>query len=177
VAGGQPGDILLLTKPIGAGTILAAEMQQAARGDWVAGALREMARPQDAAAACLAGAHAMTDVTGFGLAGHLMAICDASGLAAELDLADIPLLAGAADLAARGIRATLYGANRAVSARMSLPGDPIAELLFDPQTAGGLLAAVSPGEAASVTDALTRAGVSAAKVGRLVTGAPFIAVR
>lgn len=79
VAGARPGDALILTRPLGSGVILAAEMQRAARGRDVAAALAEMARPQGAAAALLRPlAHAMTDVTGFGLAGHLWTICAAS---------------------------------------------------------------------------------------------------
>ncbi|MCB2141680.1 MAG: selenide, water dikinase SelD, partial [Rhodobacteraceae bacterium] len=87
-SGARPGDLLILTKPVGTGVILAAEMALAAPGAAVAQALRSMSRPQGAAAAVLAPvAHAMTDVTGFGLAGHLLGMLDASGLAATLDLA------------------------------------------------------------------------------------------
>ncbi len=177
ISGARPGDALILTKPIGTGTILAAEMEAEARGDWVAAAHAAMAAPQGAAAACLAGAHAMTDVTGFGLAGHLMAICDASGVAAELALGGVPLLDGAEALAARGIRSTLYPENREIAARMTLPDGPRADLLFDPQTAGGLLAAVDGGDADRVLADLRAAGCAAARIGVLVAGAPFVDVR
>ncbi|MDF0601415.1 selenide, water dikinase SelD [Psychromarinibacter sp. C21-152] len=177
VAGARPGDALILTKPLGSGTILAAEMQGKARGAWVVAALRQMGMAQDTAAGLLAKAHAMSDVTGFGLAGHLMAICEASGVAAELDLAAVPVMPGAEELATAGLRSTLYPDNRAVAERMSVPLGPRAELLFDPQTAGGLLAAV-PGETAErLLFRLQDAGVPAARIGRVVAGAPFVTVR
>jgi selenide,water dikinase len=88
-------------------------------------------------------AHVMTDVTGFGLAGHLLEILQASGCAARLDLACVPVLAGAEALAAAGHASSLAPANRAAAApRMVFTENPRAALLFDPQTAGGLLAAV-----------------------------------
>ena len=177
LAGARPGDILLLSKPIGSGTILAGEMALKARGDWVVDALAEMARPQGDAANALRAAHAMTDVTGFGLAGHLMAICQASGLAAELDLEAIPLMAGALELAEMGVRSTIYPENRQVAARMSLPDGPRTDLLFDPQTAGGLLASVAAAEAGAALACLRDQGIAAARIGRLVEGAPFITVR
>jgi len=135
-----------------------------------------MATPQGAAAACLGHAHAMTDVTGFGLAGHLMTICAASGVAAELDLAAVPVMAGAEALAADGIRSTIYQENRHVAARMTLPDGPRAALLFDPQTSGGLLAAVAPAQADGIEADLAKAGVHPARIGRLVAGEPFIKV-
>jgi selenide,water dikinase len=167
--GAQPGDALILTKPIGTGTILAAEMALEAKGEWVAAALASMARPQGAAAAILAPvARAMTDVTGFGLAGHLLEICAASGTGAEIALSRLPLLPGAEALAARGIRSTLWAANRAATeGRVEAPVNARAALLFDPQTAGGLLAAVPAGEADRILTALLNAGYDAAQVGRV----------
>ncbi len=177
LAGAQPGDALILTRPLGSGVIMAAEMQYRARGRWVAAALTQMARPQGDAAAILAGAHAMTDVTGFGLIGHLLAICDASGVAAELPLDAVPLMAGAEALAGMGIRSSLYPDNRNLGARASVPVDARAELLFDPQTAGGLLAAVPAPEAERLVFRLQDAGVPAARIGRIVSGPAFVTVR
>lgn len=177
LAGARPGDRLILTKPLGSGTVMAGEMALAARGPWVAGALALMQQGQGAAAAILGGAHAMTDVTGFGLAGHLLGMLDASGVAAEIDLDAVPLMPGAEALAARGIRSTLYPANAEARARMVLPGGPRAELLFDPQTAGGLLAAVAGDEAEALLGRLAAAGYPAAAIGRIEAGAPMIAVR
>ena len=95
IDGAMAGDALILTKPIGSGAIMAAEMQYEAHGTWVAAALAAMAEPQGTATSSLGHAHAMTDVTGFGLAGHLMAICNASSVAAEIHLDAVPFLEGA----------------------------------------------------------------------------------
>ena len=176
LSGARPGDALILTRPLGSGTVLAGEMALAARGDDVAAVLAEMARPQGAAAGCLRGAHAMTDVTGFGLAGHLMGMLDASGVAARLRLEAVPLYPGAEALAAAGIRSTLYPANREVAGRMRLPEGPKASLLFDPQTSGGLLAAVAGEAAEEVLKALSEAGHPSALIGEVVAGAPFVEV-
>ncbi|MFD0980407.1 selenide, water dikinase SelD [Tropicimonas aquimaris] len=176
LAGAQPGDVLLLTKPVGSGTVLAGEMQGKAQGRDVLATLASMAQPQGAAAAILHGAHAMTDVTGFGLAGHLMGICEASGVGAEITLDAVPIYRDAEELAAAGVRSTLFPANREVAERMVLPDGPRADLMFDPQTAGGLLAAVPEADATELLAALVEAGFAAARIGRIVTGPPFIAV-
>ena len=153
-AGAQPGDALILTKPIGSGTILAAEMAMTkisgARvpgllmGEVWQAAITQMSRPQGSAAAILAPqARAMTDVTGFGLAGHLLEMLGASGVAATVRLSDLPLMPGALELAGAGHGSSLHPANlAAVGWRMTAPEDPRCLLLCDPQTAGGLLAAV-----------------------------------
>jgi selenide,water dikinase len=176
LGGAQPGDSLLLTKPLGSGTMLAAEMQLAARGDWVTACLEAMQVPQAAASRLLAGAHAMTDVTGFGLAGHLANICRASGVAADIDVAAVPVLPGAIELAARGIRSTIYPANLRHAFAAEAPSDPRAALLYDPQTAGGLLAAVAPESAEPARVALCAAGYPAAIVGRVRAGPPSLRV-
>lgn len=172
-AGGRAGDALILTRPIGSGTLLAAEMQGKARGGDVAKMLAVMATPQGDAAAILAGAHAMTDVTGFGLAGHLMAICKASGLTAEVQLDVVPTYDGALDLAEAGHRSTIHAANMAAAPVLGANGARGA-LLHDPQTAGGFLAAVDAGEAFGLAMELRAAGHEAAVIGTLVAGAPMI---
>ena len=121
-------------------------------------------------------AHAMTDVTGFGLAGHLLSILDASGVAARLTLKSVPILPGAADLAQAGEGSSLLPANRQAMARMSGADGPLTDLLFDPQTAGGLLAAVPATLADQVLDDLRAAGDVAAMIGTLEAGAAFITV-
>ncbi|WP_247743901.1 selenide, water dikinase SelD [Shimia sp. R9_3] len=173
VAGAKAGDRLILTRPIGSGTLLAAMMKGKAQGADVTAALAQMAQPQGDAAAILRGAHAMTDVTGFGLAGHLMAICAASELAAELDLAAVPVYAGAEALAAAGHRSTIYKDN---AAHTTVFGgeSPRAVLLHDPQTAGGLLAAVKAEEAAGLVVQLRALGHDAAVIGTLNEGGPSI---
>lgn len=172
-ADAQPGDALILTRPIGSGTILAAEMQMRANGRHVAALLARMVQPQADAAQILRDAHAMTDVTGFGLAGHLMTICRASGLRASLHLGAIPLYDGAEALADEGIRSTAYPTNLAAAPVQGGSG-PRGALLHDPQTAGGLLAAVAPDQAEALLSALRSAGHDAAIIGKLDTGAPAI---
>lgn len=168
LSGGKPGDVLILTKRLGSGVIMAAEMAGKARGEWVQNAWAEMTRPQGIAARILNCAHAMTDVTGFGLAGHLHGLCEMSGTGAELSLADIPLLDGAADLARNGWRSTLYDQNRALVPELDASG--AAELLFDPQTCGGLLAAVQAEKASGLVARLREEGFNAAAIGMLCDG-------
>jgi selenide,water dikinase len=182
-AGVKPGDVLIVTKALGSGTIMAADMTLARipgaiLGEAVATCWAAMAVPQDRAAAILAPvAHAMTDVTGFGLAGHLLEMLEASGCAARLSLAAVPLLDGAEALATQGVESSIAPANRAaVAGRMSVPGGPRGALLFDPQTAGPLLAAVPQERAEVVLAALVDAGVPAARIGVVVEGAPYLHV-
>ena len=150
LVGAKPGDALILTKPVGSGTIMAAEMRRRARGADVIAGLEAMQHPQGDAAAALQAAHAMTDVTGFGLAGHLAGICEASGVGAEVRLEDVPLMQGALDLAEGGVRSSLYPDNRAVEG-VSAPDTARGALMFDPQTGGGLLAAVPQDVAAKLS--------------------------
>ena len=176
-AGAKPGDWLILTKSLGTGVILAAEMARAAPGEAVAGALASMGRPQGAAARLIAPhAHAMTDITGFGLAGHLLAMLDASGAAARISLSHVPFLPGAEALAAAGHGSTLLPANRASMARMFFSESPRADLLFDPQTAGGLLVAVPAAAALDLAHRLRAIGESPAIIGEVIEGAPFLTV-
>jgi len=165
--GAQIGDALILTKPLGSGTLLAAEMRHLAKGEWMQAAYQMMEQPQDKAADILAPiAHAMTDVTGFGLAGHLNAMLKNTDIGAQLSLANIPLLKGAAPLAAQGIRSTIWAANRA-AVRLALGETPTEILLFDPQTAGGLLAAIPAAEAETTLTQLKNAGLPAVQIGEI----------
>ena len=177
-AGARPGDALILTKPLGTGGVLAAEMARAAPGAAVAHTLASMARGNAASAAILAPhAHAMTDVTGFGFAGHLMAILEASGCAATVDLSAMRFLPGAEALSLAGHGSSLLPANtEALSGLITAPDHPRLPLLFDPQTAGGLLAAVPSDEAADLLAALREAGEDAALVGTLLAGLPHLNV-
>ena len=179
-SGAKPGATLILTKPIGTGTILAAEMANATlpgalMGEIVANASAHMLHPLTHAAQILIPhAQAMTDVTGFGLAGHLWEILQASNCAATLSLAAIPLLPGAEALAAAGHASGLAPANRAATAPfMDYIDTPASALLFDPQTAGGLLAAVPADQADALIAAL---GCQAAIIGTITEGPPFIRV-
>jgi selenide, water dikinase len=170
-AGAQPGDMLVLTKPLGTGVIMAAEMQWAAPGAVVARALRAMVQAQGHAAELLAPmAHAMTDVTGFGLAGHLAEMLAQDGLSARLDLAALPLLDGAEALVVAGHYSSIAADNRAaLGAMLEAPDTARAALLVDPQTAGGLLAAIAPAQAAGILDSLQAAGYGAAIIGEITS--------
>ena len=175
--GARPGDRIIATRAVGSGTILAGEMRGIADGRNVICALSEMARSSGSAAGILSSAaSAMTDVSGFGLAGHLMEMLEQSGVSARLDLDSVRVLAGAAELAAKGVRSVIWPANRGTAERMSLPAEPRADLLFDPQTAGGLLATVPASDAASVLERLRGAGEPAAEIGEITPGEPFIRV-
>ncbi len=176
LAGAEAGDALILTRPIGSGTVLAAEMQGKANGRDVAALYEILAQPQGDAAEILRGAHAMTDVTGFGLAGHLMAMCRASEVAAELCLEDVPTYAGAEALAEAGHRSTIFEDNK-LAAPVFGPESAKMVLLHDPQTSGGFLAAVAAGEAARLREELQAAGHKAAVIGRVTKGAPGIVCR
>ena len=144
-SGARPGDLVVLTRPIGTGVIMAAEMSGDANGRHVAAALEQMATPQAETAAALSRiATAMTDVTGFGLAGHAWRIARASDVAITLDTDAVPLLGGALDLAERGIHSTLWADNVA-AVPGAAPTRPREDLLFDPQTSGGFLATLPEG--------------------------------
>ncbi|MDE0211007.1 MAG: selenide, water dikinase SelD [Boseongicola sp.] len=165
LAGAQAGHALLLTRPIGSGTILAGEMAGDANGDDVAAALQTMATSQGDAARLLAScASAMTDVTGFGLAGHLGRMAEASGLTARITLEDVPVYGGAEALCAAGTRSSIWPANRA-TASIELRDGSRGDLLFDPQTAGGLLAALPPDDSGAVLRAVRDMGHDARIVG------------
>ncbi|UWR00022.1 selenide, water dikinase SelD [Rhodobacteraceae bacterium S2214] len=165
--GAKKGDALIITKPIGSGVIMAAEMQCKAAGADVAAALHQMVQGQADAAAVLKDAHAMTDVTGFGLAGHLAGICEASGVGAEVTLTDVPLMQGARTLAEAGQQSSLFDSNKAGVAGVECTNSALSDLMFDPQTAGGLLAAVDPSQAADVIAKLKQAGYPAAQIGTI----------
>ncbi len=176
--GARPGDALMLTKPIGTGVLLAAEMRQLADGADYQAALDSMCRPQ-ATAAHLLGAHAtaLTDVTGFGLAGHLFNILEGSGVCAHVELNDVPLLSGALELAEQDIQSTLWPANAAQVARMTMTRSARSDLLFDPQTCGGLLATIPAEHETSIISAFRSAGESIWKIGEISKGDPHISVR
>lgn len=164
-AGAKAGDVLILTKPIGSGVIMAAEMQCKADGGDVAAALSWMVQGQAQAAQILTQAHAMTDVTGFGLAGHLAGICAASEVGAKLDVSAVPLMRGVLALATGGQRSSLFAENIAGVIGVTHPDTPLSDLMFDPQTAGGLLAAVDAAQADNIVAALQTAGYPAARIG------------
>ena len=166
----EAGDLLVLAKPLGTGAILAAHMAGRCRGEWLGAALAAMQQSnREAGEAFRAhGAVAVTDVTGFGLAGHLGEMLRASGRAAVLWPDALPVLPGARDLIARGVRSTLHPANEAAAEAFDPEACPV---LFDPQTAGGLLAGVPEDRAADCLAALAAVGYAqAAVVGEVLAG-------
>jgi len=166
------GDRLILTKPIGTGALFAADMRLRAKGRWISGALAVMLESNQQAAACFErhGATACTDVTGFGVIGHLLEMVRPSETQVRLELSRVPLLDGALECAATGIHSSLYPKNLQASAQVLLDSElaqaPALALLYDPQTAGGLLAGV-PEERAEACCAELRASgaVDAAIIG------------
>jgi selenide,water dikinase len=164
-SGLQPGDALILTKPLGTGIVLAGHMRGLARAVWLEAALASMRTSNADASRILRehGTSACTDVTGFGLAGHLLEMLRASGVGAVLWPNRIPSLPGAVELAREGVESTLAPENRRL-----LPGGGASSrvaLLVDPQTSGGLLAGISPESAEACLAALRHGGMQAAIIG------------
>jgi selenide, water dikinase len=162
--GMQPGDVLILTKPIGTGTLFAAHAQLAAKGRWIDGALQSMVISNRLGAQCLTeyGATACTDLTGFGLLGHLVEMTRPSGVDAEIHMSKLPMLDGAEECVAQGIVSSLQGSNvrlrRALRNQEEFVKHPRYPLIFDPQTAGGLLASVPADKAEACIAALHKLG-------------------
>jgi selenide, water dikinase len=166
----MPGDALILTKPIGTGSLLAAHMRGKAKSRWTMGAIGHMTRSnRDAASVLLAHeVHAATDVTGFGLIGHLVEMMRASNVDAVLALPAIPLLEGLKETLAMGIFSSLQPQNvrlrRAIVNLDEAGRNPLFPALFDPQTAGGLLASVPAPSAKACVAALQSAGYADAAI-------------
>ena len=185
-AGARPGDVLLLTKALGTGVIATALKFGRANEAAVAAAIRSMTTTNRAAADVLRGmppaaVHACTDVTGFGLLGHASEMAAASGCLLELEAAAVPLIDGARALVAGNIpgggRTNRQHFGGQVTFAAGVPSD-LADLLFDPQTSGGLLIAVASDAADALAAALARAAAPAARVGRAVeAGEALIHVR
>ncbi|HVY16779.1 MAG TPA: selenide, water dikinase SelD [Rhodopila sp.] len=163
-SGLRPGDRLILTKPLGTGVILAGHMRGLTKAPWLMAAIASMRTTNAEAARIIRNfsPHAATDVSGFGLAGHLKEMLDASDVAAVLSSDAIPALPGARALVARGVESTLAEANQRWLGR-TVPAD----LLVDPQTSGGLLVGVPPNRAAGCLQALRDAGIDAAEIGEV----------
>jgi selenide,water dikinase len=170
----QSGDHLVMTKPLGTGTLFAGHMQQQIDGRQIHAAI-EMMLQSNAGASKLAIKHqvsACTDVTGFGLAGHLLEMLEA-GFEAKLQLSALTTLPGTLEAIDAGIRSTMHAANARASAASvsadSAAEDARVEILFDPQTSGGLLMAVSPARSAQLCTDLNAAGyMQAAVIGEAV---------
>jgi selenide, water dikinase len=180
---GRPGDVLILTKPLGVGVYSAALKQDrldaAGYAALIASTTQLNALGKDLCR--IAGVHALTDVTGFGLLGHALEMARGAGLTAEIDAGVTPLLPGVDALARDGVRTGAAVRNWAsYGDAVTLPpgfADWRRDLLCDPQTSGGLLIAVSPEAAPAVLTMARDAGFCAASVvGRLSVGAPSLKV-
>ena len=186
-AGARPGDRLFLTKPLGTGVIATAIKFERAPARVAADAIASMVRLNRAAAEALAelppgAVHACTDVTGFGLIGHATEIANASGALVAIDVASVPLLDGALDLVEQntpgGGRTNQQHFGGGVNAASGLDPRRV-QLLYDPQTSGGLLVALAEEAVTAAQAAWTRAGVTAHQVGSVesLQMAPKVAVK
>jgi selenide,water dikinase len=174
--GARPGDALVLTKALGTGLILTAAKRDVVSPGHLEAAVASMLTLNRHAAhlAVEASAHAMTDVTGFGIIGHAFEIADHSAVHLTLRAGRLPLLPGALGYSEAGLDFGGMGRNRAglehkteIDPSLS---DPVRHLLFDPQTSGGLLIALEPEAAASMVASLLRDGLPAAIVGEVTAG-------
>jgi selenide,water dikinase len=166
----RPGDRLVLTKALGTGALLAAWMRGACRADWFNNAIQTMILSNGPAALVFdrCGVAACTDVTGFGIAGHLFEMLDGSRVSARLFSKDVRTLAGFDEVVAAGIVSTLHEDNSKVSRRIRGP-DELPAWLFDPQTSGGLLAGVRPEAVEAVMQGLSQAQLyDAAVIGEVL---------
>jgi selenide,water dikinase len=175
--GARPGDILLLTKPLGTGLLVSGSRQEKVSPTDLDAAVASMRRLNRAAAEVLvdAGLAAATDVTGFGLLGHGLEMARASRVRLVFDADGLPALPGAMALAGGGVETGGAAHNRrfAAAALDVAPGvaPEVVALAHDPQTSGGLLAAVPPDRLAEVERALAAAGVPAWRIGHVEDGA------
>ncbi len=146
--GMQIDDVLILTKALGTGTLFAADMRHRAKGQWIEAALESMLQSNRLAAKYLYahGATACTAITGFGLLGHMLEMIRPSGVDVEIDLQAIPLIEGALETVQMGIFSSLQTTNlqshQAIFNRQEAENSALYQMVFDPQTSGGLLASV-----------------------------------
>jgi selenide,water dikinase len=170
-AGAKAGDRLVLTKPIGTGVVATAVKNGRAPEPLVAQAAESMRTLNKAAAEALAaagGVHACTDITGFGLLGHASEAANASGVTLLIEAARVPLFDGVLPLVARNRTGGMvsnrghFGTLVKVGAGV---GDDLADLLYDPQTSGGLLAFIAADRTDAALQALRAAGIDAADIG------------
>jgi selenide,water dikinase len=169
-AAAQPGDVLILTKPLGTGIINFAAQIGRATPDSVEAAAESMTTLNKEAARLMVefGAHACTDVTGFGLMGHLTEMALSSGVDVEVVWDDIPLLGGVLEYAAAGILPGAIERNKESCGERVVPADSLPpemiDICYDAQTSGGLLIAIVEKDADKLLKALHREGISAAMV-------------
>jgi selenide,water dikinase len=190
--GAQAGDRLLLTKALGTGVISTAIKKGTAKQDWIDAAVKSMTTLNKIAAEVITGrpraavptwgVHALTDITGFGLIGHAREMALASNVSLALDSGSIPVLEGALDCIRAGyipggLKANREFAECVVEYDPAVP-DVLRTLLFDPQTAGGLLISIAAKDALSLKSALTAAGAMVVDIGEVLPSRkPLVSVR
>ncbi len=181
----QAGDRLIFTKPIGTGVISTAIKRATADFAWIRAAVRSMTTLNKSAAEVITSGdyavHSVTDVTGFGLIGHVREMAIGSGVSVQIRASQVPLMPGALECVRAGhipggLKSNRQFAENCVEASLDVPQD-LLTLLYDPQTAGGLLIAVSPADAHRLLASLQEANVDAVEIGEtLPKQKPLIAV-
>jgi selenide,water dikinase len=174
--GAEVGDALFLTKPIGTGVITTAIKRGLAKQEWIDAAVKSMTTLNKNAALAITEAglsvHAMTDVTGFGLAGHSREMALANGVAIEFEIERVPLLRGAIEsVQAKAVPGGLVANRDFAECIVDVQTAIVPELLtlfFDPQTAGGLLISIDERDAARLEEITSAAGTPAVRIGRVV---------
>ena len=180
--GARPGDRLLLTKPLGTGLITTALKRQKVDAEHLAAAVAGMSRLNREAArlARTHGAHAMTDITGFGLVGHAQEMLRGRALDFHIDFESLGLLPGAREYAEAGCAPGGTSRNRDYFERWTMAGPGLGAveeaLLYDPQTSGGLLMAVAQEDAPALLNALLDAGERACVIGEVGPGTGMVCV-
>ena len=184
-SGAKPGDRLIFTKAIGTGVISTAIKRGKAEFAWIGGAVHAMTTLNKTATEVVSSGgfavHAMTDVTGFGLIGHLREVARGSGVSVRLFASKVPVLEGALECVRRGYVPGGLKANRGFAEGCVEYADDVPEdlrtLLYDPQTAGGLLISVAEADAKRLSAQLADAGANAEEIGEVVEKqGPLIAV-
>ena len=182
--GARPGDALLLTKPLGTGILMsAAKQQRDGIEEGLASAVASMKALNRHAAhlARAAAVHALTDVTGFGLAGHAAEMVAQSEATFAIDLAALPLLPDAARFAREGVVTGGGGRNlEQLGDRVRVEGTPpqeLVDILYDPQTSGGLLIALPEPDAEALRAAIASGGGGCWRIGRVEAGPPLVVAR
>ena len=183
-AGARPGDVLLLTKPIGTGVVGTAIKFERMTAQQAEPAITSMRTLNRAAAAALTAmpagtVHACTDVTGFGLLGHATEMARASQVTIAIDAARVPLFDGVLEIATANRSGGMASNEEHFQVGVRVRGDidrSLRALLFDPQTSGGLLVAVDPHTAAELDAVLTAAGVVAARIGTVEPALPSVQI-
>jgi selenide,water dikinase len=181
--GARDGDVLVLTKPVGTGIVATALKKNAADASHVAAAEKSMYTLNRAACEAMTevGANACTDITGFGLLGHAMEMAEGSGVSLVIEAGKVPLLPGTLAYAAKGMKPGGVNANKQyVENRVERAAgvdDALYDVLYDPQTSGGLLIALPEARVPALLESLAKMGVeTAAAIGTVTAGEKGIRV-